>query len=195
MSVAEITSIDALDLRRRQPVVVERLRRPTERPLRTPAAKSASVELPTLGALQILEALSRRRRVGVAAQELGISHAAVSQAVSRLEHRYALQLFTKAGWGLEATPGCEALIQAYLSATSTLRRALAEAAHEGRRHAVIPLGAWRWLSPAMFRLRHSFPDVSIRTFQDADDLATADFAILPDEHLPAAGFDSTALYD
>ncbi len=155
------------------------------------------MDLPSFGSLQILEALSRHRRIGVAAHELGVSHAAVSQTVSRLETRYGVQLFTRSSWGVEATPSCQGLIKAYLSASSALRRALVEASEGGRCHALIPLTVWRWLSLATSRLRGAFPDVSIHTYQDegAVDLTRADFAILSGGHLPVAGFEATALYD
>jgi LysR family glycine cleavage system transcriptional activator len=57
--------------------------------------------------------------------------------------------------------------------------------------------AWRWLSPTASRLRPSFPSVSIHAYQEgrAVDLAGADFAILPGDRLPAAGFERTPLYD
>jgi LysR family transcriptional regulator, glycine cleavage system transcriptional activator len=158
---------------------------------------SIAESLPSLGSLQVLEALGRHRRIGIAAQELGLSHAAVSQTVSRLESRYGVQLFTRSSWGVEATPGCQGLIQAYLSASSSLRRALAEVADGGRCHALIPSTAWRWLSLTSFRQRNSTADVSLHTYPDdrPADLARADFAIVPEEHVPASGFKATALYD
>jgi LysR family glycine cleavage system transcriptional activator len=57
--------------------------------------------------------------------------------------------------------------------------------------------AWRWLAPATPGLRSTLPDVSLHPCPDrgAVDLAGADFAILPGEHLPQAGFDAAPLYD
>src|SRR5271170_4883592 len=99
--------------------------------------------------LQTLEVLSRHRRIGAAAAELGVSHAAVSQTISRLEKRLSLQLFLKNSWGVEATPQCRNLIEAYLSASATLTRALSDAAGERQFRIVLPNTAWLWLSPAI----------------------------------------------
>jgi LysR family glycine cleavage system transcriptional activator len=154
-------------------------------------------ELPSLATLRTLEALRRHKRVGIAAQELGVSHAAVSRTVSRLELKYGVRLFERTSWGVEATPGCEGLIEAYLAAASTLRRAFADVGQSRRCRALIPLTAWRWLSPGALRLGAAFPDATIHTYQagGAIDLAGADFAIVPNEQLPGVGFDSTPLYD
>ena len=168
---------------------------------RPPACSSLEAppggELPSLATLRILEALSRHKRVGVAANELGLSHAAVSQALTRLELKCGRGLFNRTSRGLDATPACEALIGAYLAASAGLRRALAEVTEDRRRHALIPPTAWRWLSPTASRLRSSFPNVSIHACQEKGtvDLASADFAILPGDQLPAAGFERTPLYD
>jgi LysR family transcriptional regulator, glycine cleavage system transcriptional activator len=162
-----------------------------------PSERQGCDELPSLATLRTLEALSRHKRVGIAAQELGVSHAAVSRTVSRLELRYGVRLFERTSWGVEATPGCEGLIEAYLAAASALRRAFADVGQARRCRALIPLTAWRWLSPGALRLGAAFPDASIHTYQagGAVDLAGADFAILPGEQLPAAGFDATPLYE
>ena len=159
--------------------------------------RRCSTELPSLATLRVLEALSRNKRVGIAAQELGVSHAAVSRTVSRLELRYGVRLFEKTSWGVEATPGCEGLVEAYLAAASTLSRAFADVGQGRRCRVLIPLTVWRWLSPGALRLCAAFPDASIHTYQEGGgvDLAGADFAILPNEPPPGAGFDSTPLYE
>ncbi len=112
----------------------------------------------------------------MAANELGLSHAAVSQALTRLELKCGRGLFNRTSRGLDATPACEALIGAYLAASAGLRRALAEVTEDRRRHALIPPTAWRWLSPTASRLRSSFPDVSIHACPEKGtvDLAGAD---------------------
>lgn len=156
--------------------------------------RPASVDLPSFATLRIIEALSRHRRVAPAAAELKLSHAAVSQALSRLESKYGHSFFLRTSFGVEATPACEALVEAYLAASAGLRRALTDGE---RRHAFIPLTAWRWLSPTVSRLCARLPDLSVHAYQDgaAVDLAGVDFAILPQDQLPAAGFQSTPLYD
>jgi LysR family glycine cleavage system transcriptional activator len=155
------------------------------------------VNVPPLQSLRTLEALSRHRRIGAAAAELGLSHAAVSQTVSRLERQFGLQLFLKSSWGLEATPQCKSLVEAYLSAASTLARALSDASAARPFRILLPQTAWRWLSPAIARLYRSTPELSVRAYQDDDvvDLDSADFAIVASGHVPPRGFEGTALYD
>jgi len=155
------------------------------------------MSVPSLQSLHTLEVLSRHRRIGAAAAELGLSHAAVSQTVSRIEKRFSVQLFLKSSWGVEATPECRSLVEAYLSASSTLARALSDAKGRQRFRILAPQTAWRWLSPAIARLCRSTPDLSFRAYQDDDvvDLESADFAIVAGGHTPPRGFEGTALYD
>jgi len=155
------------------------------------------VNVPPLQSLHTLEVLSRHRRIGAAAAELGLSHAAVSQTVSRLEKRLSVQLFLKGSWGVEATPQCRSLIEAYLSASSMLTRALSDASGGRRLRVLLPKTAWLWLSPAIARLYRSTPDLSFRAYQDDDvpNLESADFAIVASGHVPPQGFEGTALYD
>jgi LysR family glycine cleavage system transcriptional activator len=154
-------------------------------------------DVPHLQSLHTLEVLSRRRRVGAAAAELGLSHAAVSQTVTRLEKRFSVPLFHKGSWGVEATPECMSLVEAYLSASSTLARALSDARARQRFRILVPRSAWRWLSPEIARLYRSTPDLSFCAYHDDDavDLDSADFAIVAGGHVPPRGFEGTALYD
>lgn len=155
------------------------------------------MNVPPLQSLQTLEVLSRHRRVGAAAAELGLSHAAVSQTVSRLEKRFGVQLFLKSSWGVEATPQCRNLIEAYLSASSTLARAVSDASGGQRFRILAPKTTWSWLSAAIARLCQSTPDLSFRTYQDDDaaDLDSSDFAIVAGGHVPPRGLEGAALYD
>jgi LysR family transcriptional regulator, glycine cleavage system transcriptional activator len=155
------------------------------------------VNVPPLQSLHTLEVLSRHRRIGAAAAELGLSHAAVSQTVSRLEKRFGVQLFLKSSWGVEATPQCRNLVEAYLSASSTLARALSDATGGQRFRILVPKTAWPWLSAAIASLSRSTPDLSFRAYQDDDvaDLESSDFAIVAGGHVPPRGFEGTALYD
>jgi LysR family glycine cleavage system transcriptional activator len=155
------------------------------------------VNVPPLQSLRTLEVLSRHRRIGSAAAELGLTHSAVSQTVSRLESRFGVQLFLKNSWGLEATPQCKTLVDAYVAASAALARALDESRGERRFRILIPKTSWAWLSPAIERLYRRQPDLSFRTYQDEDalDLEAADFAVVASGHVPPSGFEGAALYD
>ncbi|HLY81029.1 MAG TPA: LysR substrate-binding domain-containing protein [Caulobacteraceae bacterium] len=157
----------------------------------------ATSAVPPLQSLHTLEVLSRHRRIGAAAAELGLSHAAVSQTVSRLEKRFSVQLFHKNSWGVEATQECRDLVEAYLSASSTLQRALNDVKRGRRLRVLLPKMAWFWLSPAITRLCRSTPDISFRAYQDDDvvDLDGSDLAIVASGHVPPAGYAGAALFD
>src|SRR5260370_32074388 len=108
-----------------------------------------------------------------------------------------MQVFLKSSWGVEATRRCRDLVEACLSASSTLARALSDAKTEQRFRILAPKMAWLWLSPAIARLSRSTSDLSFRAYQDDDvvDLDAADFAIVAGGQAPPRGFEGTALYD
>jgi LysR family transcriptional regulator, glycine cleavage system transcriptional activator len=153
--------------------------------------------LPPLGALQTIEALSRHLRVGAAASELGLSHSAVSQTVTRMEKRLGVRLFVKNSFGVEPTPTCRTLVEAYLSVSSTLRRALVAASDDARFHVAAPLLVWTWFSPVIAGLHQACPNLSFNAHRadESADLDTADFAVVPLMGAPPAGFDGTPLYE
>jgi len=155
------------------------------------------VSLPPLGSLHTIEVLSRRLRVGAAATELGLSHAAVSQTVARMEKRLGVQLFVKNSWGLAPTSACQTLVEAYLSVSSTLARAMVAASDGARFQVLVPLPAWTWLSPALLRLHRTCPNLSFRGYRADEpvDFESADFAVASLGSVAPKGFDGTPLYD
>jgi LysR family glycine cleavage system transcriptional activator len=155
------------------------------------------VGLPPLGSLQTLEVLSRRLRIMAAASELGLSQAAVSQTITRMEKRLGVQLFVKTRAGVEPTPACRALVEAYQSVSATLTRALAAASDGARFNVVVPPLVWSWFSPAILRLHRICPSLSFQARQsgEAAGLEGADFAIAPLGPVPPTGFDGAPLYD
>jgi LysR family transcriptional regulator, glycine cleavage system transcriptional activator len=155
------------------------------------------MNLPPLGSLQMIEVLSRRQRVSAAAVELGVSHAAVSQMVARLEKRLGMQLFVKTSLGVTPTAACQTLVEAYLSVSSTLARALVAASDGARFHVLAPLLVWTWLSPTILRLHKACPNLSFHAYRGDEtvDCESADFAVVPLGPLPPTGFDGTPLYD
>jgi LysR family transcriptional regulator, glycine cleavage system transcriptional activator len=153
--------------------------------------------LPPLGALQTIEALSRHLRVGAAAAELGLSHSAVSQTVTRMEKRLGVRLFVKNSFGVEPTSTCRTLVEAYRSVSLTLRRALVAASDDARFHVLAPLLVWTWFAPAIARLHQVCPNLSFRGYRADEpvELDSADFAVLALGALPPADFDGTLLYE
>ena len=155
------------------------------------------MQLPPLGSLQTLETLSRVRRIGAAAEELGVSHAAVSQTVTRLERKYGVQLFVRTSWGVVATVAAENLVQAYHSASSILTNALMDVSRESAFEVLAPRVLWNWMTQAISSVRRDIPNLRFNAYQDpsATDFFNADFAIRPGIDHPPSGFGGSALFD
>ncbi len=60
--------------------------------------------LPPFFALRALEAAARRRSYSRAAEELAVTHGAVSQQIRKLEAELGARLFVRAGNAMEPTP-------------------------------------------------------------------------------------------
>jgi LysR family glycine cleavage system transcriptional activator len=145
-------------------------------------ARGHDAELPGLGQLQVLEVLSRRGQMTVAAAEMGVSHAAVSQGVSRLEERFGAKLFVRSQGRFSPTPGCLELVDAYLLATRLIGRAVQTAFAPARGLTVsLPrYAAMTWLAGGLGRLCGAVPGVLLRVHADeaAPDFADCDAALV-----------------
>lgn len=86
-----------------------------------------SDELPSLGALRVVDAACRHGNYRAAGRELNISHAAISQQVSRLERQLNVALFVRDGVRMKPTPAGEELADGYRRALRTLERSLQRA--------------------------------------------------------------------
>src|SRR3981081_1855125 len=77
--------------------------------------------------LRVFDAVYRMRSVGRAAEDLGLSQPATSQAISRLRLVLKDALFVRVQGGVEPTPKAHRLAVAVRHAMSTLENALLEA--------------------------------------------------------------------
>lgn len=123
-----------------------------------------------LNLLRVFDAVFRHGSVSRAADELGLSQPAVSQAITRLRRQLGNPLFERVHGGVRPTPRAERLSQAVSSAMATLEVALAEA------HVFDPLqsrqrfqlhlsdiGEARFLPPLMRALHERAPGVQLET--------------------------------
>jgi len=132
--------------------------------------------LPPLNALRAFEAAGRHQSFSGAAEELGVSHSAISRHVRGLEHRLGVQLFRDLPRGV-------ALTQAgarYLTALSPSFDRIAEATElfDQRPAGQVtvdaePLFAMKWLIPRLGDFYMRFPDVELR-LQASSTLAALD---------------------
>lgn len=144
-----------------------------------------------LNLLRVFDAVFRHRSVSRAADELGLSQPATSQAITRLRLLLGNPLFERSHGGVRPTPRAERLAMAVRSALETLEVAVSEA------HSFEPLssklcfrlhlsdiGEARFLPPLMMALRQRAPHVRLQTqplplheIGDALDRGTLDIAI------------------
>jgi len=144
-----------------------------------------------LNLLRVFDAVFRHRSVSRAADELGLSQPAASQAVTRLRLLLGNPLFERAHAGVRPTPRAERLAPAVRQALETLEVAVSEAQsfdpRQARRRFRIHLsdvGEARFLPPLVRALHQRAPHVQLETLPmpigeiaDALDRGVLDIAI------------------
>jgi len=121
--------------------------------------------LPPLNALRAFEAAARHESFARAAQELGVTPAAISHQVKALEQWLGARLFLRKAQGLDLTeigraslPGFARAFDALGAAVQDLR---AEAPGARLNIATLPSLAQLWLTPRLPRLRKAFPQIKL----------------------------------
>ncbi|MGO1072604.1 LysR family transcriptional regulator [Lysobacter sp. CA199] len=122
--------------------------------------------LPPLGALRCFEAAARLESFTRAAQELHLTHGAVSRAVRSIEDALAVELFERRSQRVFLTPAGERLRDAAAAAFDVLAAAVRELREPPRKLAVVlscePTLLMRWLIPRLpaFHARH--PEIALQ---------------------------------
>jgi LysR family glycine cleavage system transcriptional activator len=120
-----------------------------------------------LHTLPAFRAVARLQNLRAAADELHLTHSAVSQQIKQLEDQSGVLLFDRVGRRLQINDAGRALQRAVDSALQTLddglRAASAAAAGQGQhiRLTLTPSFAQRWLLPRMARWRAAHPDITL----------------------------------
>jgi LysR family transcriptional regulator, glycine cleavage system transcriptional activator len=142
------------------------------------------MRLPPFSSLVALEAAARHRSYSRAADELFVTHGAVSQQVRKLEEELGVQLFTRRGNQMEPTATGAALAVRVGEALVILRQSVDTARRAASGPIVISTGsafATRWLVTQLARLSAETGelDLTIRVEDRLSDLATdgADVAL------------------
>lgn len=144
-----------------------------------------------LNLLKVFDAVFRHGSVSRAAEELGLSQPAASQAVTRLRQLLGNPLFERMHGGVRPTPRAQRLAQAVRAALATLEVALAEAhtfdprvGEKRFRIHLSDIGEARFLPPLMQALHEQAPRVQLETLPmpmgeiaDALDRGSLDIAI------------------
>ena len=133
--------------------------------------------LHTLPTFRVVARLSNLR---AAAEELHLTHSAISQQIKLLEEQIGFQLFDRRGRGIALNAAGAALLNAVEPALDQIedgRRAASAAAASGTEHRIritlLPSFANRWLLPrlASWRERHPNIGIELNTSQQIVDLA------------------------
>jgi LysR family glycine cleavage system transcriptional activator len=118
-----------------------------------------------LSAIRVFEAAARLKSFTRAAEELGVTQAAVSWQVKALEQRLAQPLFLRLPREVALTPGGERLARAATEAVNLLRAAvsdLTETAEGVLAITTLQTLAIQWLAPRLGGFQISHPKLAVR---------------------------------
>jgi len=122
--------------------------------------------LPALGALRTFEAAARHLSFTRAADELGVTPAAVSHLVRELEDRLRVRLFRRTSRVVQLTPAGEILRGAVAEALAGIGRAVARLREtDGKPRLSVtttPSFAIKWLVPRLNKFLERVPDADVR---------------------------------
>jgi len=125
----------------------------------------ASPSLPPLSAIRCFEAAARHQSFTRAAQELGMTQAAVSYQIKLLEARVGGPLFKRGARGVTLTETGQRLAPAISDAFARLRAVFEEVVEAGGRTLrinTIATIASNWLVPRLGSFQRAHPDISVR---------------------------------
>jgi DNA-binding transcriptional LysR family regulator len=133
-----------------------------------------SRDLPPLNAVRAFEATARLNSVSLAAEQLNVTHGAVSRQLKVLEEHLGVALFVKDGRGLKLTDAGVRLRDVSADALDRLRGVCAELSH-GSADAPFVLGCSgsllaRWFIPRLGRLNADLPDLRLHLSAGEGDL-------------------------
>lgn len=137
-----------------------------------------SRDLPGTRALRTFEAAARHRNFTRAAEEVGLTPAAVSYQIKEIEAQLGFALFKRSSRRIRLTPAGAVLFEAAQESLDILRRATARAGRlaRGASHLRLSLGArfaTNWLLARLPRFRAAHPDLAL-TFDISDEVRDFD---------------------
>ncbi len=121
--------------------------------------------LPPLNALRAFDAAGRHESFSRAAEELGVSHSAISRHVRGLEHRLGTQLFKDASRGVVLTPAGRQYLDRVMPALNLIAEATDELAETPTGRVTInsePLFAAKVVIPRLQDFYDRFPEIDLR---------------------------------
>lgn len=132
--------------------------------------------LPPLAAVRVFEAASRHENFTAAADELGMTQAAVSYQIKSLEDRLGFSLFQRSGKGMALTEKGRVLAPSVISAFDLMRESFGKLSNENETVLTISCTnsfATNWLVPRLGSFQMLRPELAVR-LKASDDVL--DFA-------------------
>jgi len=124
-----------------------------------------------VGPLRAFDVAARNLNLTAAAEEMNVTHAAVSRQVKQLEQRLGVQLFERLPRGLKLTAHGALLAEGTREAFDRLATALEDIAVPAVRHKLIISTfsslASRWLMPRLQAFSSRFPDIDLQVITTA----------------------------
>ncbi|WP_369817292.1 LysR family transcriptional regulator [Phenylobacterium sp. Root1277] len=119
--------------------------------------------MPSLNALRAFEAMARTGRATLAAEELNVTHSAVSRQVKALEDQLGVRLFSGPKHRLELTEAGRRLLPALTGAFDQIAAAVGQvrAGGEDLLIAVNASVSVKWLIPRLARFTAAYPSVNV----------------------------------
>ncbi|MDX1433244.1 MAG: transcriptional regulator GcvA [Gammaproteobacteria bacterium] len=136
--------------------------------------------LPPLNALRAFEAAARHESFSRAAEELSVTHAAISHQVRALEEWLGVALFDRSARAVRLSGAGRTYLPVIEAAFDRIHAGTAEITGTRRGDALhvttTPAFAVRWLAPRLGRLWQAHPDLDLRLHQAAW-LSEVDFSV------------------
>src|SRR5688500_17050166 len=128
-------------------------------------AENRPAPLPSLSAVRVFEAVARRMSFTRAAEELGMTQAAVSYQIKALEDRLGQPVFRRLGRDIQLTRAGERLSTAATEAIALMRNAVADVTSSGE--GVLSITclhtlAVTWLVPRLGAFQLANPGLAVK---------------------------------
>ncbi|HYM26626.1 MAG TPA: LysR substrate-binding domain-containing protein, partial [Steroidobacteraceae bacterium] len=160
-------------------------------------------KLPPLNALKGFEATTRRQSVREAAEELCLTHPAVSHQIQLLEEEFGVALFSREGRSIVSTPEgrlfygyARRALELLIEGSETIRRARAQRPLRVQTYVTASL---RWLAPRIPRFAAAHPDVRLQLSTCAADWefdeSLGDVGLVYCETAPGPSYHWVPLFD
>ncbi|MGM3277913.1 LysR family transcriptional regulator [Ralstonia sp. 24A2] len=124
--------------------------------------------LPPLNTLRVFEAAARHGSFVRAAQELHVTHGAISRQIRQLEESLGVDLFERRNRAVFLTPAGEQLRLATADSFSILTESIDRIARRATSSALVvscePTLAMRWLIPRLSRFQARHPSIQVHLF-------------------------------